>query len=365
LSFRFPFGGKLTRRGFMARAPSVRLLGLAVRAGICLSAASCFAGDEPLQRRFLAESPACAARLKAAIDQIEGVASISIDSKVDGKSQASRVSRWSFKVDGDRIVYEEILLDPEGKEVSARAQGSNPAYSFVVTRDSEQSPWLLKGVGPIQATQPTHPFVLAGRGGFLMYLRLAWCIAEIPLADLVKTQGFTIKRVSAVNENGRQLAVLDFDYTPTAGPPAESVAPQDRSSLMVIRRGQIYCDPDRFWAIQRYEIRGIGGITVKGSITHRDGPDGVPVVRSVVHALDNSQNGSQTVRIDFEPVAFHPVPEREFTLSAFGLPEPLSRSPGAELPSWAFFIGAGGLFLAAAAYLHRRTHFAQRAISHS
>ncbi len=347
----------------MATAPWARWLGLAVRTGICLSAASCYAGDESFERRFLTESPAGAARIKAAIEQIEGIANVSIDTKETGQNLSSRVSRWRFKVDHDRIVYQEILLDPQGKETFARARGSNPAYSFLVSRESEESPWLLEGVGPLQPTEPTHPFSLAGRGGFLMYLRFAWSLAEIPLTDLVKTRGFTLKKATPVSQDGGQRVALDFEYSPQASAPASSVAPQDRSSLMILRSGRIYCDPNRCWANQSYDVRGVEGITVKGSITYSDGPDGVPVVRSVTHALNNPRSGSQTVRIEFEPIAYHAVPEREFTLSAFGLPEPVSRASGSEWSTGALFIGAGGLCLAIAVYLHRRTHFAHRAIS--
>ena len=347
----------------MQTAPWVRWLGLAVQTGIWFSFASCFAGDESVKRRFLNESPACAAKLKAAIDRIEGIANISVHTKV-GEDQASQVSRWRFKIDRDRIVYEEMLLDSQGKEASATARGSNPAYSFLLARESEQSAWLLRDVGTMQPTDPTHPFSLAGRGGFLMYLRFAWSLAEIPLADLMKTRGLTLKKVSAVNEDGEQRAALDFEYSPPAGSQAPSLAPQDRSSLMIIRGGRIYCDPNRYWAIRRYEIRGVQGIKANGSITYDDGPDGVPVVRSVSHTLDNPQNGSQTVRIAFEPIAFHAVPEREFTLSAFGLPEPVSRA-GGGWPAWALFVGSGGLCLAIATYLQWRTYFAQRAVSHT
>jgi hypothetical protein len=80
-----------------------------------------------------------------------------------------------------------------------------------------------------------------------MYLRLAWSLAEVPLTDLVKTRGFILKNVSAVNEDGQPRVALDFEYSLPAGSPAPSAAPQDRSSHMVIRGGRIYCDPNRLF----------------------------------------------------------------------------------------------------------------------
>jgi hypothetical protein len=233
----------------------------------------------------------------------------------------------------------------------------------LLSRDSAASPWLLRDVGPKQPTEPTDPFEIAAKGGFLMYLQVAWSFAEIPLTDLVKTRGVTLKKVAAVEHDGRSLVELDFEYSPPSGAPSPSSDPRYRSSLLVVRGGRILCDRSRFWAVQEFEAHGIQGISGKGSIAYGEGPNGVPVVRSVTHTLQNPQNGSTILRADFDPIAFRAVTEREFTLSAFGLPEPVFRSPHSGWPSWVFFFGVGGLCLAIAAYLHRRTNVAERAMS--
>jgi hypothetical protein len=53
---------------------------------------------------------------------IVGIATIWGDAKAVGQEQPPQVSRWKFKVNRDRIVYEKIRLDPQGKR--DRRQGA-------------------------------------------------------------------------------------------------------------------------------------------------------------------------------------------------------------------------------------------------
>ncbi len=87
-------------------------------------------------------------------------------------------------------------------------------------------------------------------------------------------------------------------------------------------------DPDNGWAIQGYEIQQPGGqhydVVREYAATPLPGQSLRHVVRDTRMYYAETDRNSETYTCIFEEVSFAPIAPREFTLSAFDLPEPIS-----------------------------------------
>ncbi|HZZ82433.1 MAG TPA: hypothetical protein VFE62_28295, partial [Gemmataceae bacterium] len=96
-------------------------------------------------------------------------------------------------------------------------------------------------------------------------------------------------------------------------------------------------------------------------------PSGFPILNSITEKvkainLKNQQKIESTKRIDYELEVNDNVPDSEFTLSAFGLPEPGGTEPlNKPIPMYVWILvgaGASGALAFAFRYLARRRRIA-------
>ena len=248
------------------------------------------------------------------------------------------------------VCYEETPLNERGEPSATQARGCNSRYLFFVNRSQEMSPWLLNGAMSNQAIiKPTkHPRFRAEQLGPLGHLERAWMLCAKPLSDLLDDPRFTLKELREVELNAKQCVRLEFTYRP------EENARRDLKTIT--QGGFVIFDPERDWSIQQYEERGPQKLRAKGELAYQKMPDGSYLVeRSSLLNLEGDKLGS-SYKFQFDRLVAREIPESEFTLSAFGLPEVTAYRERGHRQSlvWMWLIVGGGLLLAASIAVLRR-----------
>ena len=92
-------------------------------------------------------------------------------------------------------------------------------------------------------------------------------------------------------------------------------------------------DPSRFWVIREFEGQMVwnpapvrGNATISATIDYEETPDGIPILKQITRRIKHLKDSEPVShRFDFD-LREDNVRESEFTLAAFGLPEPPARS---------------------------------------
>ena len=137
-----------------------------------------------------------------------------------------------------------------------------------------------------------------------------------------------IRSVSRVREGTRGLLKAEFEMTPF-----------QKGSMS--RVGWFTVSPSEAWVLHEYKFDH-GDISRHGSIEYGEMQAGVPVLRRFTCTARRLGKLLNTQTYDFEKLEFVDVPDRDFTLAAFDLPE-VGR-PAAK-PLWVVRVLANCLFV--------------------
>jgi hypothetical protein len=198
----------------------------------------------------------------------------------------------------------------------------NGAYAFELKRTTANDKWML------------NDLVVFDRGGdasrLLRYRDLQThdvdyellLVAQMPLPEMVKKPYFTVIGVRPLNGESEQLVEVEFEYR---HPPDERV-PVFLNPVL-FDRGKLFLAPHRSWVLSSYEIAGgaskWGGKSrtiVRHALEGRE----TPILRTREEQGSWEGLGHSKQRVQLEQIEFLRPPSLEdFTLSAFGLPEPV------------------------------------------
>jgi hypothetical protein len=172
-----------------------------------------------------------------------------------------------------------------------------------------------------------------------------------PLADLVKESYFTVVKVESVEQQGRTLVKIEFTC------PHQP----DNKQRNRAQRGTLLLDPNRNWLICDSTAVGETENAV-GQMWRRFTSSAGGTAENLIGTLEEDhtwefrEEGKTIVRIraDFnlrlpEP----PPPERDFTLSAFGLPEPPGVTWERSTPGWLYGILVGFALILVSGILYK------------
>jgi hypothetical protein len=156
------------------------------------------------------------------------------------------------------------------------------------------------------------------------------------MRDRIKSTEFQIKQVTPVKDEGHEWVRVDYDWVPAAN---DDVRQRESTAHVTL-------DPANHWIVREYEI-GLQSATVRATLEYGDEIGDPPRYkkRREVMSGDKWENGgpwevSRTV--DFQRLENRTVPEGEFKLSFYGLPEPdlstLGTTGRLSYTFWVFFI---------------------------
>jgi hypothetical protein len=301
--------------------------------------------SEELKQRILQEAPSRSEEYVRLSGELQGVLSISNTGTIDdGEYHAHMEYQTNGKGKVLKVVTKSTskgMVEQDDEEV----YGLNPRYAFTLKRKSSSSPWILTDL--IKRSSSTD----LGRVGFCLneYLRCVTygvLLDHEPLAEVVHKPGFQIGQCRKVQRNGEDLVETAFTYT--------KVESKGKKSTL---KGTLFFAPNRYWCMRSGEIQETGDIvsgTQKFQLTQVDNGGVLPPLSRLYesdgdYVSSYGEKNRQRIRSDVTLRQVTPLPsDEEFTLTAFGLPEPA----GMEQPLnrwylWAALAGIICLGLAA------------------
>jgi hypothetical protein len=277
-------------------------------------------GDETLHKRFLAEAPARWAKYRSLAAHLEGVVRMADVHVLDGK-KTEKKGETRFAVDGPSAEYSEV------RDGVLRWEIVNPRYACGVKSD-KAGKWQLGYItfdrdemDPTKSAREAGKSVVADYGGIRDIAMLHACHGMIIwvswLPELVRSPGFRVIDIAEQKDN-KDLVRVQYAYEPSQPNPNDYV----RSGILVL-------DTSRYWLVQRAEFKCVfGGGTETGLAKETKEYDDTrmpfPVLKREVKHV-SSTDGTRHAEADtvwtFD--VRKPAPgQQQFTLSAFGLPEP-------------------------------------------
>jgi hypothetical protein len=217
----------------------------------------------------------------------------------------------------------------------------NARYGFQLSKQQLDHPWLVTYVGDDVA-------------GISKKLQgSAEVVARTPLSVFHKflptwiEEGFTVKSVDWAQRQSGQRVALAF----------ETEKPSGQRPSNWVRSGVIWLNPERLWAVEGSEV---SVATPKGeeqrwsqSVEFLQDPPNLPLVRRRQSSLTGA-TGKFEIVTDFARFELREVPEYDFTLAAFGLPEASQPSAWARARLWLILTLGGAICIIVAIALRRR-----------
>jgi hypothetical protein len=210
--------------------------------------------------------------------------------------------------------------------------GENSQYKFRLYRRNETRPWVILDVTKFDEP-PENADKLKKEAVGLLFFE-----PYVGLPELYQSAGFELIDVSPEEgDNSDGLVRVTFRYAPK-----DPTKDWQRSGVVVL-------DPSRDWVIRRTELeekRQVGNIKVTGKYTGRidykeNGDQHVIKAETRKKIWNNGTVVNEITMLgESELRPRKSIPESEFTLSAFGLPEPHWARPKSK-PWYLWFAIAG------------------------
>jgi hypothetical protein len=193
--------------------------------------------------------------------------------------------------------------------------GRNDRYGFEIARSKQTDPWVIHAID----REPGGASAL-GDESYGSFLREPWCVFAVPMRAIVEDPTFTIKRIDSVGRNGQALVEMEF---------AIQSSNQGVADLSILIGGTVAFSPKQSWAIQEYQVRFLRrqshqntGKSVVVKIRYTDADSEVPKLKTVDYSLVGSGTPYASWKIEFLKFGVCDAPASDFTLTAYGLPEP-------------------------------------------
>jgi len=300
-----------------------------------------------LKQRFLQEAPARWKEYVRLSAELQGILSFSHTGTLNAYDYRRRSE---YKTNGKAKVLKVKIKDVINGKVDRddeEAVGFNTRYAFTVRRKSAASPWVLTSFFTLDSNADL------GKVGFLLndYLRSVNCAVMLEseaLVDVLHKPEFQIGQCRKIQQDGEELVEVAFTYSKMDGNRKRHLS------------GKLNFDPNRFWCVRSADIQATGEIisgTEKSRCTQSDARGGLPPLWRRYESEGNwttAAGQKQLRKVSHEATLTQPgdvPPDEEFTLAAFGIPEPFG---GAPKPSpWYLWLAVGGIICLGAGAVFR------------
>jgi|GEM_PF-5822062 len=292
---------------------------------------------EEWRERFLREAPKAWEEYLAFARTLQGrwtsrVTSPNYSSVTHNQIKQNRHCRLSaYEVEHRQAKYQ------HPRELYGEVYVINPQYAFQLGRRKPQASWFVAEVivnGDKSKIIESIDRSIDISSGHLVSL------SYTDLRTLVKQSTFRIIDIKPISYNDRECVELHFNNEHRVGIKDKLFVPE--------QRGKLILDPNRFWTLCSAEIvsaylsnqNKFEEFPENISIITRDSNSGYPIIVKYTY---KSKSSETTYEKEYELDEIKRLPsDEEFTLSAFGLPEPV----GLERPvRWWLWTGVAGVLL--------------------
>lgn len=295
------------------------------------------AADDELKQRFLAEAPEAWNQYRVRAEHIQGA--VRFTQMERGRSErALRSDERQIKSFGRNalVMTERVNRDSEGLTT---AVGVNSDYAFRLQFDSDTQQWILTDLDRDIQDLERSSLAKDPRELALGHVCRGMRVLGTWLPEMIADPGFRVHQVTTAERDDTQLVRIEFDYEPQQ--PANNP----------VRGGAILLDPSRYWLIREAEVRAFwmpgdeGIITIEAEYAD-DEVNSFPLLTRYVAHVDSQLSGDRAEEAgtsevhhdwvwDFDLRELEKASEQEFTLAAFGLPEPSDRlDAGSQGGAW-------------------------------
>jgi hypothetical protein len=287
----------------------------------------CYGTDDALRERLFREGPPAWRKWREQVSQLSGHAHFVRQSFQGGNPTGRELNQWyHFKRHGSLSVT--ILSRERDESSSAFAFVDGPRYSFHLERKSGSSPWIIRNLksGP-PVPEDTYFLTTSNIDGFL---RASHTLNDLSLEDLLKHPGLSISEIKPSHVAARPTIRIEFE-----------VPPDDNGTQF--KQAWIELSPDDDWALMKAEFNRWGNALTSFSNEYRHGTDGgLLLYQCTERTLYPKENVEELRVYTFEDMEARSLPDSEFLLSSFGLPEPdrPAVNSGVALHYWFFSVAA-------------------------
>lgn len=218
----------------------------------------------------------------------------------------------------------------------------SPRYAFILTQTKPDAPWLMKHFTPDPLSRDVLETERHGGGlADASPLGFFWNAAGQTFADLSKQPGFKITQVKAQPDG---LTKVEFQWEAKKIPCSGYALTDSRLSSLV-----------RECRIRGQSQSGEFSWELKRQLNALDPKKAIPECKSIEYSSRGPGHSNQGI-IEFTDYSYAPLPEEEFSLSHYGIPEP--GGPAEKRTPWYLWIAGGAAVCALLAfgfrYLRRR-----------
>ncbi|MHB1425177.1 MAG: hypothetical protein ACYC3I_18555 [Gemmataceae bacterium] len=183
------------------------------------------------------------------------------------------------------------------------------------------------------------------------------------LRQAVSDPSFTVTKVAKETLDRQELIRVDYMYNYESG------------GAQVRERGSLWLDPSRCWCIRKDNHSSVEsrrkGLNLERQVEIAcetiEHPSGFPILKSVkehfksiAHQSDVTRRFERAFENDYNLEVNDSIPDSEFTLSAFGLPEPAGTEPVKKpIPMYVWILVAAGVCVALALSFRYLAHRAR------
>jgi hypothetical protein len=225
---------------------------------------------------------------------------------------------------------------PKGQRYDkTRVRGLNSRYTFKLAKsDPNADSYILVDFQP--ATDEDRR---RARDNDMSDCDMIFTVMNCRLADIINDSLYTIN-AQGMRRGEKELVQMEY---------ARQLDKLDRiNGAFPVEKATIILDPELYWCVREYHVDNPNWI-LDGTLEYGDSIDGFPILRRSIQTEKSKTGfGDDLTTYEFDKIVHSDIPESEFTLSAFGLPE--IQVPGEQKPRtlwlWLLAAAAGCLVLA-------------------
>jgi hypothetical protein len=311
--------------------------------------------DGALKQRFLREAPVQWEEYARRAGLLQG----KIIDHLKG-SNFQDVQHLEYKNNGKgRLFAHESKSRQEDKEKGwdKEVYGSNPKYAFHLRRSSPGAPWTLLQLVDLRKEDIPDAWTARYDTVFGRESRALLHFDNMSLAEMVRSSSFSVNQCSEVQAGDETLIEVSFSYD--SDPSVKRARPDWHFE------GKLRLDPNRYWCLRSAEFAmklkdmadaKYGSETRKYRILEIGATSNSLPVPKLIESDGEFPNCKEKsgFRSEFDLDVPRRLPaDEEFTLTAFGLPEP----PGLEWKRptpWYLWLGLAGIVCLAAGVAIRK-----------